>query len=412
MPLYSAPNDTFSNVNLNALSSEYAALGNHLENRLIQRITNRAIFDAAPQQFFDLKLLNRQRFLPAKSDEWFYDEMGYQRVPLQATAAAGAVTWPATQTFAITDLDNISVNTIIVYPTNEKANVTALNPATNQITVTPLTNQTIPAVVIGDIFGNLAPAEADAAEGFSQFFRASTVERFNFIQLMSKAMRFGRAELHKLQQAGTTDDYLAKNRASMFRQFRIDMSNTLWNGERGEFTTDQGEKAKLTGGMFPLMVAAGSPNATATTATLKDAFEDVTLESEFGEYGATRFAFMANRVHLALSKQYKDLLTRYRPDDEIAKLQLKQIGIGSTNMVLVPFNRFTDDASFPASFATRIIIADMKNVRVRQMWGENSGETLSRGGGVAKNYTDTWVETTFGVEFNNPLACAWIDATL
>lgn len=412
MALYTAPSDTFSNVNLNALASEYAALGGHLENKLIERITNRAIFDAAPQQFFDLKLLNRQQFLPSKSDEWQYQEMGYQRVPLQADAAAGAVTSPATQTFKITNLNDIAVNTVIVYPTNEKATVTAINVATSEITVTPLTNGTLPAVVIGDTFGNLAPVEADAAEGFSQFFRASTVERFNFIQIMSKAMRFGRAELHKFQQAGTTDDYLAKNRAAMFRQFRIDMSNSFWNGERGEVTLDSGEKAKLTGGVFPLMVAAGSPNATATTATIKDAFEDVSLESEFGEYGATRFAFMSNRVHLTLSKQYKDLLTRYRPDDEIAKLMLSTINIGSTNMVLVPFNRFTDDASFPAAFANRIMIIDMKNIRIRQMWGESSGETLNRQGGVAKNFTDTWVESTFGVEFNNPLACAYVDVTL
>jgi len=412
MSIFSLPNNALTNENLNALASQFAQDTGADETNLIQRITNKVIFDAAPQQFFDLKLLNMQEFLPSASDEFFYDEMGYQRTPFTATAAAGIATDPATQTFAINDLDDISVDTIIIYPNNQKGIVRTINTSTSEITVAPYTGDSVPAVVIGDEFAKLSPVEGDGIEGFSQYFRANIVERFNFVQILSKAMRFGRAELHKHQNAGTFDNYLSDNKRAMMRQFRIDLSNVLWNGERGEVTVAGGQKAKTAGGVFPLMVQAGSPNASATLASLTNAFEDITLQTEFNEHGATRFAFATNRIILELSKAYKDDKTRYRPDDEIAKLGLNMVDIGSSKIVLVPFDRFKDTASFPAAFQNRIMIMDMETIRVKQMWGETSGETLAREDGIAKTFKDTWVETTFSIEFNNPLASGYVDVTL
>jgi len=207
MSIFSLPNNALTNENLNALASQYAQDTGADETNLIQRITNKVIFDAAPQQFFDLKLLNMQEFLPSASDEFFYDEMGYQRTPFTATAAAGIATDPATQTFAINDLDDISVDTIIIYPNNQKGIVRTINTSTSEITVAPYTGDSVPAVVIGDEFAKLSPVEGDGIEGFSQYFRANIVERFNFVQILSKAMRFGRAELHKHQNAGTFDNF-------------------------------------------------------------------------------------------------------------------------------------------------------------------------------------------------------------
>ena len=91
MALYNDQNARFSNVNLNSVGSEYAALYGHDISLLVQKLTNRAIFDASPQQFMDLKLLNMVPAKQVNSDEYFYQEMGYQREPLVATAAAAAV---------------------------------------------------------------------------------------------------------------------------------------------------------------------------------------------------------------------------------------------------------------------------------------------------------------------------------
>lgn len=409
MPLYNLPNDQFNNTNLNSIGSQYAQDFNHDVSLMIQKQTNKAIFDAAPKQFFDLKLLNMKSFMPVNSDEFFYKEMSYQREPLTSVGTHAAVSYPATQTFAISSLDNVSTNTIFVYPNNQKGTVVDINSSTNEITVKPYTNDTLPAVASGDKFANASPIEADGTEGWAQYFRATTVERHNYVQLFNKVIKYGEVELHKLKKAAITNDYIEMEKMAMMRQFRIDMSNQFWNGQKGEVTLADGTKAKSTGGVYPSMVAAGSPSATATLNTLPSAFEDVVLSSEFGEYGSVRFAFLTPRMHLHLSKAYKDEKTRYQPNDMIAKLGLDEINIGSSRIVLCPYQRFEDEASFPAGFRNRIMIMDMKNINLCQMWGERSGETLDRTKGVPKRYKEMWVDANMGVKFNNPLGCGIID---
>jgi len=412
MPLYNLPNDQFSNTNLNSIGSQYAQDFGHDISLLVEKVTNKAIFDAAPQQFFDLKLLNMKQFMPVNSDEFFYKEMGYQREPLTATSGAAAVNYPATQTFTISSLENVSTDTIFTYPNNQKGSVVSINTSTNEVTIAPYTNDSLPAVSPNDQLANMSSIEADGADGWAQYFRGTTIERHNYVQLFNKVIRYGEVELHKLKKAAVTNNYLEMERNAMMRQFRIDISNAFWNGQKGEVTLSSGQVAKSTGGIFPAMVAAGSPNAQATATTLVDAFEDIVLSTEFGDYGSVRFAFMTPRIHLLLSKAYKDEKTRYRPNDMIAKLGLNEVDIGSSRIVFVPYQRFADRASFPAGFENRIMITDMKNINLCQLWAERSGETLSRTDGIPKRYKEMWVDANMGVKFNNPLGCGWVDLTL
>jgi hypothetical protein len=376
---------------------------------LVQKLTNRAIFDAAPQQFMDLKLLNMVAAEQVNSDEFFYQEMGYQREPLVATASSAAVSWPATQSISIASTDNISTNTIISYPNGQKGSVTNVDTTLLQVTVSPYNGDTLPAVSADDVLANVSSVDHDGSDGFAQYFRASTIERNNYIQLFNKAIRYSEVELHKLKNMGTTSNFLEMERTAMFNQHRIDLSNAFWTGQKGEVITANSTPAKTTGGVFSSMLEAGSPNALATTATLVSAFEDMVLSSEYGDYGQARMAFMTPRVHRALSLAYKEELTRYAPNDDIALLNLKEVNLGSSRIVLVPFKRFEDTASFPGSFANRIVILDMKNIKRTQLWGERSGDTLKLEDGVPKRYGDIWVDCNMGVKFHNPLACAWLD---
>jgi len=379
---------------------------------LVQKLTNRAIFDAAPQQFMDLKLLNMVPAEQVNSDEFFYQEMGYQREPLVATAASATVAWPTTQTISVASVDNISTNTIISYPNGQKGSVTAVDTSLLTITVSPYNGDTLPAVVLGDVLANVSTVDHDGSEGFAQYFRASTIERNNYIQLFNKAIRYSEVELHKLKNMGTTSNFLEMERNAMFNQHRIDLSNAFWTGQKGEVITQNGTPAKTTGGVFTAMLEAGSPNALATAGTLVDAFEDMILSSEYGEYGAARMAYMTPRIHRMLSLAYKEELTRYAPNDEIALLNLKEVNIGSSRIVLVPYKRFEDAASFPGSFANRICILDMKNIKRTQLWGERSGDTLKLEDGVPKRYGDVWVDCNMGIKFHNPLACAHVDISM
>jgi len=409
MALYNDPSSKFLNQNYNSVGSEYAALYGHDISLLVQKLTNRAIFDAAPQQFMDLKLLNMVAAEQVNSDEFFYQEMGYQREPLVATANSAAVSYPATQTITVASTDNISTNTIISYPNGQKGSVTNVDTTLSQITVSPYNGDTLPAVVADDVLANVSSVDHDGSDGFAQYFRASTIERNNYIQLFNKAIRYSEVELHKLKNMGTTSNFLEMERTAMFNQHRIDLSNAFWTGQKGEVITANGTPAKTTGGVFTSMLEAGSPNALANSATLVDAFEDMVLSSEYGDYGQARMAFMTPRTHRALSLAYKEELTRYAPNDEIALLNLKEVNLGSSRIVLVPFKRFEDTASFPGSFANRIVILDMKNIKRTQLWGERSGDTLKLEDGVPKRYGDIWVDCNMGVKFHNPLACAYLD---
>jgi hypothetical protein len=412
MALYNDTSAKFNNTNLNSVGSEYASLYGHDISLLVQKLTNRAIFDASPQQFMDLKLLNMVPAEQVNSDEFFFQEMGYQREPLVATAASGAVAYPTTQVISITSVDNISTNTIISYPNGQKGVVTAVNTSLLQITVSPYNGDTLPAVAPDDVLANVSTVDHDGSDGFSQYFRASTIERSNYVQLFNKAIRYSEVELHKLKNMGTTSNFLEMERNAMFNQHRIDLSNAFWVGQKGEVPTFNGTPAKTTGGVFSSMVDAGSPNALATASTFVDAFEDMVLSSEYGDYGAARMAFMTPRLHRALSLAYKEELTRYQPNDEIALLNLKEVNLGSSRIVLVPYKRFEDGASFPGSFANRVVLLDMKNIKRVQLWGERSGDTLKLEDGVPKRYGDVWVDCNMGVKFHNPLACAWLDVQL
>jgi hypothetical protein len=400
MALYNDTSAKFNNTNLNSVGSEYASLYGHDISLLVQKLTNRAIFDSAPQQFMDLKLLNMVPAEQVNSDEFFFQEMGYQREPLVATAAASAVAYPTTQVITVSSVDNIATNTIISYPNGQKGVVTVVNTSLLQITVSPYNGDTLPAVAPDDVLANVSSVDYDGSDGFAQYFRAST------------AIRYSEVELHKLKNMGTTSNFLEMERNAMFNQHRIDLSNAFWVGQKGEIPTANGTPAKTTGGVFSSMVDAGSPNALATASTFVDAFEDIVLSSEYGDYGQARMAFMTPRLHRALSLAYKEELTRYQPNDEIALLNLKEVNLGSSRIVLVPYKRFEDSASFPGSFKDRVCILDMKNIKRTQLWGERSGDTLKLEDGVPKRYGDVWVDCNMGVKFHNPLACAWLDVQI
>lgn len=409
---FNLPNEAFSNMNLNSVGSDYAQQYGHDISLLIAKQTRAEIFDSSPKQFYDLALLNAKTPKTWKSDEFFYKEVGYQRQPVIATGSASAVSYPLTQTITVQSIDYVSTDYIIVYPNGQVGNVTAINPSTNEITVTAPTNGTLPAVSASDSFALLSSIEADDVTGIANYFRQDYIERNGYIQLFSKAIHYGQVELYKLQNGAIHPDWLASENRNMMRQHKIDLSNAFWMGKKGEITTADGKKAKMTDGVFTMMQNAGSPNATTTTATLVDAFEQVVLDSEYGEYGQVRFAYMTPRIKNELRKAYTDQLIRYTPENQnIAKLHLDEINIGSSRIVLVPFQRFQDQASFYPGFENRIVILDHNSIDMYEMWGTMSGTTPNRAQGFTNSYKDMWVACQMGVAMNNPLSSGWVDIT-
>ena len=416
------PSTSFRNTDLNAPGSGYADTFTHNETGLIERITKQLVFDAAPQQFFDLKLLAMKPFERIESDEWYYHEMGYGRDPV--TLGVGGITGgaPTQAGVAVTELDVVAIDTILVLPDNTKVIVTAKSAETGAGTIAIAsldvtgTAPNLPAVAAGQLLAQLSPVEADGADAISQYFRITTDEYNNYVQMVVKAMRFGKMELFKYQNAGSTANYLSMQKQRMIQQFRIDLSNILWNGQQGEVTvTNSGATAsvaKTTGGIFEILTARAAPTVTTPAASVDAALETLALNTEMKAYGATRFLYGTPAQLHNLSQLYKRSATRYTPNDEIAKLQLTAVDIGSSKIVFVPMRRFADTASFPASWQNRLILLDQESVSIVQTWGEEMGETLDRRpGGTLQNYQDFWISTTFGVQFNNALGSGIINIT-
>ena len=170
MGLYNGhDNEPRFNRDLNAQGSEYAGAFGHDESIQIEKMTNKAIFDASPKQFFDLKLLNMKSFMSANSDEFFFQEMGYQRQPVIITvdALAGAIN--AAVVYTVADTTTIAVNSIVTFHDNTKGVVTAITPNTD-ITVTPLTGESLPIVTVAtagqECLANHSGVEADKTSEF------------------------------------------------------------------------------------------------------------------------------------------------------------------------------------------------------------------------------------------------------
>jgi hypothetical protein len=408
MAIYNEVSPNFTSQNLNALGSQYAQAGNHALSLLIQKTTNRTIFDADVKQFLELSLLNMNGVENVNNDEFFYKESGYQREPIVVTANSSAVTYPASQTISVQSMDTVSTNIIVAYPDGSKGTITAVNTANNTIEVTPYVGSSVPAITASSFLCNVSTVDADGAEGFATHFRMKTIERNQYIQEFNMAIRYNRMELFKMKNAGNTDNFLSMETKKMMDQHRIGLSNAFWTGQKGEVMTKNG-LAKTTGGVYTSMVEAGSPRVDVTNSTFIEGFEEAVFASEFGEYGATRFAYMTPRMHRRISNNYKEEFTRYAPNDTVAALNLKSVDVGSSKIVLVPYRRFEDTASFPLGFDKKILILDHENIKRCQTWGEMSGVTNDLTKGEAKRYTDTWVETNMGIKFNNPLGCAEVN---
>lgn len=399
----------YNNADLNPLGSTYADDYSRDTTELIRKLIKATIYDAAPQQYMDLKILNIQERRQVTSDEFDYAEMGFGRSALTNAVIGAPIASGASQDLPCESVANISVDTIIVLEDNVKAVVTAINTGTSTITVKAKSGGTlaqIEAAAAGTYsWANLAPIEADGVNSISQYFRILPTTRYNFVQMVVKGMRFGKMELFKLEKNATYSNYLTMQKQRMIEQFRIDLSNIYWNGERGEFPlAETNTVAKAAGGVVPLMVDAGCMNESVTLANAPAALEDLALSTEYQAYGESRFLYATPRLIHYLSQQYKGELTRYTPDNDLAKLGLKGVDIGSTKIVFVPMKRFEEPSCFPKSFRNKMILIDQKSIIPVECWGEEMGETLMRKpNGNLATFQDHWVSGTFSIEYNNPL---------
>lgn len=410
--------NTFDNTNLNPLGTagDYAGTFGYDSDEKIRRIVREVIYDSTPKQFLDLSILSMKTPEQQPSDEFFYHEIGFGREPLVTTTLGTTIAAGTTQSAVpVASAGIVSVDTIISYNDADatKGIITAVDLVSNTVDIAAYNGSTLPELASGAAytFSIHSPVEGDGANSISQYYRVDTIERSNYVQMLIKAVRFGRMEAYKYANARNTQNFMDITRQKMLFQFRVDLANIYWNGQKGEVTLSNGQKAKTAGGIMPIMTSAGSPHDDVLLANLPDALEDLVLDTEFGSYGETKFLYGAPRALLRLAQEYKSQLTQYTPNDMVAKLGLKAIDMESTKVVFVPVKRFEESSCFPEEWASKLILLDQESITPAYVFPEEMGVTGDRSRGFYNNYTDEWISATASIIFNNPLSCGWLDVT-
>lgn len=408
----------FGNTNTNPQSSQYAGVSGYTpaESILIAKAIRKAIFDAAPKQFNALKLLYAKPFAEVGGDEFEYLEMTFGRSALVAnanTAAVAAVPGsPASQNITVNaaSLTKMTPDMVIIYPDNTKGVIRSI--AGSVITVESQTSGNLPAVVTGDVFAIQSVIMADAMTYFSNYERLETVTRYNFVQFFLRASRWGRIELQKHTNLGTTD-YLIKDREQKMKMLRVDLFNSFFNGNRGEFQISGGYLAKAMGGIYPTMVAAGSMSANPTVSGLKATFEQLAFATNYKAEGEVRFIYGTDEILYELSKVWKEPGIRYQPSDSIADLNLTEYKLGSMRFVPVSCELFKESSCFPADWKRKLLILDQETIEPVKMAGIpeiEMGSTLDKQeNGTREGFKDWWVQGQLSIRMNNPLSSFYID---
>src|ERR1700748_1767730 len=264
----------FGNVQANPQSSFYKTISafSPTETNLIQKTILEVIFDAAPEQYKALRIIFEKEAMSVPGDEFEYLENTFGRSALECDpASAGAAAVAAVAGAIVTQVipmtaqaaQFVAPDATIVSPDNTQAVVQSISG--NNVTVNSHTSDGLSAVAPGDSFAIMAYNSYDGTNRLTDYERLNTITRYNFIQLFLRARRWGRIELKKYQNLGTTN-YLIRDQQSKIEQFRVDLFCTLFNGERGEIQLFDGGIAKTMGGIYPTMIAAGSMTANPTIA--------------------------------------------------------------------------------------------------------------------------------------------------
>jgi len=405
-------NSPFGLLNANPEGSFYSgdSAFSPLETDLIQKAIRYQIFDAAPAQYNALKVLFSKPYKEYGATEFEYKEKTFGRSPIEAnaiTAAQAAVPGNfVTQTITLTaaSVQYVTVDLIIVYPDGTKGVVTSI--VGNDITVNSITNFGLPAVAVGDEFPVMSTIRGDGMNTFSNYERLEVITRYNYIQHFLRARRWDRLEHQTYVNQGTTS-YMNDDKEEKMKQLRVDLFNTMWNGERGEYEIANGYVARAMGGIFPTMVNAGAANVTTTTAGFKASFENTAFATAFKQEGGTRFIYGTDQQLNLFSEIYKQPGLIYEGNDEVAKLRLKKVELGSQNFVLVPTELWREESCFEASWANRLIILDQETVSPVKMKGIPAlemGQTDNMNKGTREDYIDWWCRAQLSLEFNNPVS--------
>ncbi len=402
-----------NNSMLNPYGSNYASAYSKAETNLIAEAIHKQIYDAAPQQYDALKVLHAfGKTLEKNLDEFVYKEKVFGRTSM-TVHGWGSPTITLAGTYATADVIPVAVGDIVFHENGTPVIITAIAPnaAANSATIDVAcqTGGALPTFATGQVISFASTIIADGMDTFRHYDRLKTIERYNYIQFFQRNSRWSTVELQKMMNAGTTD-YLAHDKTLKIEQLRIDQFAMLFNGTRGNFPIAAlagggSDDAKMMGGIYPTMVAAGAPEITTAISGLQTAFETLAFATNFKKEGGVRMVYGTDEMLYELSKVYKESGVRYEPNDKVADLNLTQYNIGNMKFVPVSCELFREDSVLPTAWANKMLVVDQQSISPVKLKGIPSvmvGVTDNMQKGGTNNYQDWWVQANLSIQFNNP----------
>jgi hypothetical protein len=416
MQLFTFPSPSFNNAELNAPGSNYAQQYGKDTTKLIMEIIRKTIFDAVPADYYDLAILNMQNAKFVSGDEHIYFEKSIQRQGILTTVLSGNIAAGSVQIIPITNIDDAGVDYIVQNTTTQvRGTITSVNTTLGTMTVQAYSGQTLPQLNSGSQYTYIlsTSVDGDGTSNITQSQRLDNlIERYNYVQQFARRTDYGRMEKFKYDKIGTTD-YVTENKKELINQYRMDLSNAMWNGERGEVTLSNGTKVKTMGGHYPTMLAAGSVQISTTISNLPDAVMQAHYLSRYGTGNYVRMLYAVPEMIHNIAVALKQPLIRWQPkNDTAADLGLEYMSFGDGKLVFVPMQRWEQKSNcFSADWEKRIILLDQQNIIPVLAWGERTGYIGDRSQNpyTFNNYSTEYIEGTMSVEHNNPLAGAIID---
>lgn len=403
----------FTEANLNALGSLYGQNFRHADRYWIEREVNKVLVRTWPEMFTDMTLLFQKTPKFKMSDEFEYNQNSYDRKGLTVTTATTAVTYPNPVTVNVATTSDIAfINMVVNCGNGNLATVVAINNQANTVALKPMTNRSIPALSVGQMLPFSAPVEGDGAKTIDFRYRMVPQRQYNYIMLISGMIEYTMLELQKQQGNSYIPDFLNQEFENLVLHIRNSMSNMFWQGIRGEFTLADGRVAKSCMGIDEFITNGGNVIATPVS-SFGDAVEQAVLASQYGPQGQRKFLYTTPRRAVDLQKQYKNATTlRFQLQDSATNinLELDEYRFGAGTVVVVPFQRFQDTASFPREYQDFAYLLDhnlIDPVKL-QNWADTGQTPDRRTGPFLLMSTQRYIADSMSTELYNSAAHAKI----
>lgn len=405
----------------NPVGSNYATTYTEATTSLLQQAIFNQIIYTAPKQYDALKYFLSKTAMDVASDEFKYFERLWGRTAMTVSAVAppGPGTVRILENYASASEVPVAVNDVIYDNAGAPNIVTAISWGAGAnvtvLTVSPQSGIGASTFTAGEVLAVQGPVITDGLDTFQHYDRIKTVERYNFVEFKQRNRRWGRIELLKYQNTGTTD-FLQHDKSNQLEQLRADLYGIWFAGVRGEIDLTlagaTSAHAKQMGGIYPTMVAAGAPSTAVTLAGLQTAFETFAFATNYKSENGRRVICATDEMLYEISKLYKEDGVRYTPNDKVADLNLMEYKIGSMRLIPVSCELFKENSLFPTAWKNRIIVVDDESLVPVKLKGTQQiemGQTNDMFGGSTFNYVEWWAMANLSCKFVNPVGGFIID---